>query len=72
MRWMTPKQEKVYRFVVAHVDAEGYSPTIKEIADATNAAQSLAHRRVMALEKKGYLAREDHGSTRNIRIKIRF
>jgi len=71
MRWMTQEQEKVYRFIVAQIDSEGFPPTIQEIAEATAAKPSLAHRRVVALEKKGYLAREGHRATRNIRIKIR-
>ena len=68
MRWLTPEQHKVYMFILECFEKRNAPPTIKEIAEATKTKTSLAHRRVMALEKKGYIKREGYGDTRNIRL----
>ena len=71
MRWMTPNQEKVYHFILERQEEGKAPPTIQEIADAVGAKRNLVHRRVVALEKKGYLARDGWGTARNIRVAMR-
>jgi len=68
MRWLTPEQHKVYMFILECFEKRNTAPTIQEIADATESKTSLAHRRVLALEKKRYIERLGYGETRSIRI----
>ena len=68
---MTAHQKKVYQYVLDQHEAEKDPPTVAEIAAATGAATSLVHRRIIALEKKGYLTRDGYRSSRNIRIVVR-
>ena len=70
MRWLTPEQHKVHMFILECFEKRNTPPTIQEIADGTNTTKDLAHRRVKALEKKGYIERETPGETRNIRISV--
>jgi SOS-response transcriptional repressor LexA len=67
---LTAQQKKVYEFILAQHNANVDPPTIREISIATNAPASLVYRRIVALEKKGYLFRERYGTIRNIRLLV--
>lgn len=71
MRWMTPEQERVYRFILERDEQALPPPTMREISDETGSGTTLAHVRVVALEKKGYIQRNGYRSARNIEIRIR-
>ena len=62
MRWLTPAQDKVYRLLLETEDANKPPPTIKEISDELGMTASLVHRRVQALETKGYIDRSGYRS----------
>ncbi len=65
---LTQKQLEVLDFVQDKILIEGVSPTIKEIANGTDASISLTHRRVEALVVKGYLHRTGQWRKRAIRL----
>lgn len=57
---LTKRQGQVLSFIIDQIEGEGYPPTIREIGDhlgikSTNGVND----HLKALEKKGYLARED-------------
>lgn len=61
MRGLTRKQRAILRFIQEHVAANGWAPTLREIALAhgftsTNAVSDHLN----ALERKGYIERGDH------------
>ncbi|MGM0557582.1 MAG: transcriptional repressor LexA [Myxococcota bacterium] len=60
MKKLTKRQGEVLSFIIDQIENEGYPPTIREIGDhlgikSTNGVND----HLKALEKKGYLARED-------------
>lgn len=56
----TPKQKKVLKFITSFTRKEGYTPTLKEIADHFKKSLPTAQHHVDALERKGYLNRIDN------------
>ena len=57
---LTKRQQLVLQYIVHHIDEHGYPPTIREIGDhfeikSTNGVND----HLKALERKGYLARQD-------------
>lgn len=68
MHQLTPRQESVYRFIVAYGKRHGYPPTMREIADHLGVNGNLGViKHLAALEKKGYIDRSS-GSSRGIRV----
>lgn len=68
MTALTARQEQCLDYIVEHQEKEGYSPSIRQIADSmggigTNAV--FGH--LMALEAKGYIERPA-GLARAIRV----
>lgn len=63
---LTKRQQAVLRFVHQFLEAEGRSPTLKEIAEGVgSSAVSTIHKHVQHLIEKGFLQRA-HGSGNNI------
>ncbi len=59
MNELTVRQAKVLRFIEAHINREGYPPTLREIADHIGAKWNHGiERHLVALERKGYITRE--------------
>ena len=58
---LTPRQRKMLQVISDTIEARGYPPSIREIADATGLASSssVAHQ-LKVLEAKGYLRRDPH------------
>ena len=57
---LTKRQRLVLEYIIAHIDEQGYPPTIREIGDhmeirSTNGVND----HLKALERKGYLTRQD-------------
>lgn len=62
---MTGAQRKVYEFVAAFLNDNGYAPTIREIGDGLGlASSSTVHMHLAALVNLGYLA----GSGRRLKL----
>ena len=62
---LTPKQKDIFEFIDTFYQKNGYSPTLKEIADKFKISTTTAHQYVEALIKKEYL-HKTKGSVRNI------
>lgn len=58
---LTPRQRRILEVIRDAVDARGYPPSIREIADAVGLASSssVAHQ-LKVLQAKGYLLRDPH------------
>ena len=55
---LTPRQKKVLRVVVAHIDLHGFAPTIVEVSEAMGLNHKMAsYAYLNALEAKGYVRR---------------
>ena len=67
MKPLTARQRKVLNFIVEYISKKGYPPTIREIGAGFGFSEKAAHDHITAIEKKGYIRRED-GSARSIRI----
>lgn len=66
MQILTTRQQQVYTFIKEYIEANGSSPTLREIsAHIGTAGTATAISHVEALEKKGYLRRRE-GSSRGI------
>jgi repressor LexA len=66
MQALTTRQQQVYTFIKGFIEANGSSPTLREIsAHISTAGTATAISHVEALEKKGYLRRRE-GSSRGI------
>lgn len=66
MQPLTSRQQQVYTFIKDYVEANGSSPTLREISThigTAGTATAISH--IEALEKKGYLQRRE-GSARGI------
>ncbi len=64
----TPKQEEILNCIESFIKDRGYPPSIRDICKEVNLSSSstvFAH--LAALEKKGYIQRDD-GATRGIRL----
>jgi repressor LexA len=63
-----PRQKKVLDFILSTVEARGYPPSVREIADAVGlASPSTVHAHLEALQRKGYI-RKDATKPRAIEI----
>jgi repressor LexA len=60
---LTSRQRMIFDFLVEYVDAHGYPPTVREIGEffAIRSTNGV-HDHLRALEKKGYVTREDKAS----------
>lgn len=62
------RERDLLRFIIQYQEQHGYSPTLREIADALNKrAVSTIHASIRALVEKGYI-QKDEGNTRTLRI----
>ncbi len=64
---ITPVQQETFDAVCAHVDAAGYPPTVKELANLFGISPASAHERLKQLIIKGYLKHEP-GKSRGIAV----
>ncbi len=64
---ITSVQQETFDAVCAHVDAAGYPPTVKELANLFGISPASAHERLKQLIKKGYLKHES-GKSRGIAV----
>jgi len=56
---LTLRQQQVLEFITAHLDNNGYPPTLREISAHLGVSGSLpAAKHLSALEKKGYIKRD--------------
>ena len=63
-----PRQKKILDFILGTVEARGYPPSVREIADAVGlASPSTVHAHLEALQRKGYI-RKDATKPRAIEI----
>ncbi len=66
MSQLTARQQQVYDFLVEHISANGYPPTLQEIAGHLNISGNLGVlRHLQVLERKGLISRNP-GSSRAI------
>ena len=64
----TPKQEEILNCIEAFIKDRGYPPSIRDICREVNlSSSSTVFSHLAALEKKGYIQRDD-GATRGIRL----
>jgi repressor LexA len=67
MQTLTDRQQQVYSFIKEYIEANGSSPTLREISAHIGTAGTVtAMGHVTALQKKGYLRRRTAGSSRGI------
>ena len=69
---LTPRQNKIFRFIRQQIDKRGYGPTVREIADKFDIVSPngvMCHLR--ALQNKGYIVRTAKKS-RSIEISPKF
>lgn len=62
---LTPKQKRVLDFITTYYENNGYAPSLSEIAKNFKKSVPTIHQYVEALEKKGFLNKEE-GSWRGI------
>ena len=63
-----PRQKRILEFILSTVEARGYPPSVREIADAVGlASPSTVHAHLEALQSKGYI-RKDPTKPRAIEI----
>jgi repressor LexA len=56
---LTARQQEIWQYLVAYVDAHGYPPTVREIGDAVGlASPSTVHAHLANLERAGFLRRD--------------
>jgi len=67
MQTLTARQQQVYTFIKEYIEANGSSPTLREISAHIGTAGTVtAIGHITALEKKGYIHRRAAGSSRGI------
>lgn len=60
-RSLTPKQKKILDFILNFTEKKDFAPSLKEIADNIGLkAVSTVYQHIKALEKKGYLKKENN------------
>lgn len=60
-RSLTPKQKKILDIILNFTEKNGFAPSLKEIANNIGLkAVSTVYQHIKALEKKGYLKKEDN------------
>jgi repressor LexA len=56
---LTKRQQEIWEFLVAYVDAHGYPPTVREIGEAVGlASPSTVHAHLANLERAGLIKRD--------------
>lgn len=68
MKKLSARQEEILGFIRKHIEEEGISPTLDEIAAAFSFSPAAAHYAIDALARKGALEK-DEGRSRGIRLK---
>lgn len=65
---MTPRQRQILHFILQHIEARGYPPTVREIGEAVSlSSSSTVHAHLRSLEEAGLIKR-DAVLTRAIRL----
>lgn len=68
MEKLTRGEKRVYDYLLRHIEANGYSPSVRDIASAVGfASSSTVHLYLSRLEEKGYVEREQKKS-RSVRL----
>ena len=68
MQNLTEKENEMYQYILATTEANGYSPSVREIKNALNIkSTSTVHSYLNKLEAKGYIQKEQ-GKSRTLRI----
>jgi repressor LexA len=68
MKQLTPRQKEVYGFLESFIDREGYSPSVREVAEYFEMSVKGAHDHIKALTKKGAI-QSGGAASRSIVIK---
>lgn len=56
MRFLTRRQQEIFDFIKEFIDKNGFSPTVREIAQGTNlASSSTVAGHLNNIKKKGYI-----------------
>lgn len=69
---VTPRQLEIMRFIRDSRSQHGYSPTMQEIGDRLGLTKVTVFEHVVALEKKGLLARGARHKARSLRLSPEF
>lgn len=64
---LTPKQLRVLTYIRDSTSAQGYAPTMQELADEFGVSKVTVFGHIAALQKKGYLRRSRH-KARSLRL----
>lgn len=64
---MTEARLRILKTITAFIKREGMSPTVKEIAEATDMAISAVHSHLFPLQVGGYISRRP-GTARSIQV----
>ncbi len=67
---LTPKQKKIYDYVLDYCSKNTYSPSLKEIANHFEKSVPTIHQYIKALIKKGFLKKKK-GAARGLEITIK-
>lgn len=71
MKQLTPRQREVYSFLEDFIEREGYSPSVREVADHFSISVKGAHDHIKALSKKGVIQSEGSVSRSIVLSRIR-
>jgi repressor LexA len=64
---LTKKQAEILRFIIDHINSEGYTPSYREIAAGLGiSSPATIHEHVKNLERKGYLSAD--GGVRSLEV----
>lgn len=63
-----PRDRRVLAAVAAHVDEQGWPPTLRELADRTGLTRAVAYRSLLRLEAAGFLERDAGKVERGMRL----
>lgn len=65
---LTDQQRRVFRYVKQYINEEGYAPLYREIQQGVDLSNvGLVYKNLQALEKKGYIHKEQN-TKRGIRL----
>lgn len=68
MRDTLDKEERIYEYIMKHIEKTGYPPSIRDIRDAVGIkSTSTVHAYIERLENKGMIFR-DSGKSRSLRV----
>ena len=67
MKKLTIKQKKVLEAIKWFIEHNGYSPTIREIAELLDSDTHAVFEKMLILEEKGYISTKN-GKARTIKI----